>query len=149
MAPLPCLAQTWGKGHEGGIALELALLSRKLVVVKQPGPSNWVGYRCRHKAEESGRFPGGMCKVAHKLGRTEATGKVGLIFCSQDCWGLPLLELGACVLSYLVSPLECGELEGGIVISQQDTEFGVESWPLAGKRFFWRGWWEYLQHHAC
>lgn len=29
----------------------------------------------------------GMCKVAHKPGRTEATRKAGLISCSQGCVG--------------------------------------------------------------
>lgn len=44
-----------------------------------------------------------------------------------QCWGQPLLELGACVLPCLVvSLLRCGELEGGIATSHQDAGFGVE-----------------------
>lgn len=41
--PPPCLAQIWGKGHEGIVALEQPL-SRKLVGLKQSGSLNWVGF---------------------------------------------------------------------------------------------------------
>lgn len=42
----PPSGQTWGKGHEGIIVLELAVGIRKLLGLKWSGSLNWVGSRC-------------------------------------------------------------------------------------------------------
>lgn len=94
----PCLAQTWGKGHEGGVALELIQeIGVEAAWVLELGG---VPVRRYKQRDQEGAMGGDMQRLPTNLARLpfiyprphlEARGKVDLISCSQ---GLISVDLG-------------------------------------------------------